>query len=176
MLGGAMDAEDLLQETFLQWQQTALSKIRSPKAFLATVVRNLCLNQLQSARVRKEDCLESLEKLATVESLTGCDPETAASLTDSLCLALRLLFERLPPKERLVFLLREVFDYEYEEIAKVLRKSSTNCRQILVRAKRHIMSDSLRFIVSPEQLNQLIRQFTLTCATGDVDGLVCLMS
>jgi RNA polymerase sigma-70 factor (ECF subfamily) len=183
MLGCAMDAEDLLQETFVQWQQTALGKIRSPKAFLATVVRNLCLNHLQSARVRREERLESLDKsmsaLLPMEQLAknpGCDPESAASLTDSLCLALQVLFERLPPKERLVFLLREVFDYDYEEIGRVVRKNATNCRQMLLRARRHITSDRLQFIVSPEQLDQLVRQFARTCSTGDLEGLVSLMS
>jgi RNA polymerase sigma-70 factor (ECF subfamily) len=183
MLGCAMDAEDLLQETFLQWQQTALGKIRSPKAFLATVVRNLCLNQLQSAHVRREERLESLDRSSSAplptESLAKtsvCDPESAASLSDSLCLALRVLFERLPPKERLVFLLREVFDYEYEEIAGIVRKSATNCRQMLLRARRHVMSDRLRFVTSPEQLDQLVRQFARTCSTGDLEGLVSLMS
>jgi RNA polymerase sigma-70 factor (ECF subfamily) len=180
MLGCAMDAEDLLQETFLQWQQTALGKIRSPKAFLATVVRNLCLNQLQSAHVRREERLESLDRsLLPVEPLAKtniCDPESAASLTDSLCLALRVVFERLPPKERLVFLLREVFDYEYEEIAAIVRKSATNCRQMLLRARRQVMSDRLRFVSSPEQLDQLVRQFARTCSTGDLEGLVSLMS
>lgn len=175
MLGSAMDAEDLLQETFLHWQQTALSKIRSPKAFLKTVLRNLCLNHLQSARVRREECLESLsaEPLAAKKIY---DLESAASMTDSLALALRVLFERLPPKERLVFLLREVFDYEYEEIATISRKSATNCRQMLQRAKKHIVSDRSRFIASPEQLEKFVRQFARTCTNGDLEGLVSLLS
>lgn len=182
MLGCAMDAEDLLQETFVQWQQTALGKIRSPKAFLSKVVRNLCLNQLQSARVRREERLDSSNTSssallpARVAHRSVCDPERAASLADALTLALRILLERLPPKERLVFLLREVFDYEYDEIAKLARKSATNCRQMFLRARRHIASDRLRFIAAPEQLDQLVRQFALTCSTGDLEGLVSVIS
>lgn len=191
MLGCAMDAEDLLQDTFLQWQQTALEKIRSPKAFLSTVIKNLCLNQLKSARVRWEERLDSLNRhfCRSADGSTTTqmpaelrvtdqtpDPESAASLSDSLCMALRILFERLPPKERLVFLLREVFDYEYDEIAKVVKKSSTNCRQILQRARKHISSGRMRFIVSTEELDQLLRQFARTCSTGDLEGLVSIIS
>jgi len=170
MLGSAIDAEDLVQETFLHWQQTALRTIRSPRAFLITVVRNLCRNQLQSARVRYEAPLESSAEL----KLQG---EVADdSLRESLTVALRLVLERLPPKERLVFLLREVFDYEYEEIAKIIRKNATNCRQMLGRARKHIISGHSRFIVSAEQLDKLARQFSLTCANGDLEGLVSLLS
>ena len=149
MLGTAIDAEDLLQETFLRWQQTALATIRSPKAFLTTVVRNLCRNHLQSARIRYEQPFEP----HSPEWLKA-PAESTDSLKDSLAVAMKLVIERLPPKERLVFLLREVFDYEYEEIAAVIRKNATNCRQMLRRARKHIASPS-RFIASPEQLERL---------------------
>jgi RNA polymerase sigma-70 factor, ECF subfamily len=89
--------------------------------------------------------------------------------------AMRLVIERLPPKERLVFLLREAFDYEYEEIAAVIRKNATNCRQMLRRARRHITSPS-RFIASPEQLERLTSQFASSCQSGDLEGLVTLLS
>ena len=174
MLGSAIDAEDLLQETFLRWQQTALRTIRSPRAFLTTVVRNLCRNQLQSARVRHEQPLE----LLLADSLKSTDParaEDAQPLRESLALALRLVLERLPPKERLVFLLHEVFDYEYEEIAAIIRKSSTNCRQLLRRARTHIASGHSRFIVSADQLEGLARQFARTCTSGDLEGLVAAL-
>jgi RNA polymerase sigma-70 factor (ECF subfamily) len=175
MLGSAIDAEDLLQETFLHWQQTALLTIRSPRAFLITIVRNLCRNQLQSARVRYEEPLEvlvpeDLKRTAAWPDL-GTEP-----LRESLITALRLVLERLPPKERLVFLLREVFDYEYDEIARVIRKNATNCRQILVRARKHISSGRSLFIVMPEQLESLKRQFALTCNSGDLQSLVALLS
>ena len=169
MLGSAIDAEDLLQETFLHWQRTALRTIRSPRAFLITVVRNLCRNQLQSARVRYEAPLESSAGLEFTSRSTDGLPE-------SLTTALRLVLERLPPKERLVFLLREVFDYEYEEIAKIIRKNASNCRQMLQRARKHITSGHTRFIVKPEQLESLRRQFALTCSTGDLQSLVALLS
>lgn len=170
MLGSALDAEDLLQETFLHWQQTALRTIRSPRAFLTTILRNLCRNHLQSARVRHEEPLDSSLGL----EFTGLSADEP--LRDSLVTALRLVLERLPPKERLVFLLREVFDYEYEEIAKILRKNASNCRQMLRRARVHITSGPARFIVKPEQLESLKQQFALTCTSGDLQSLVALLS
>jgi RNA polymerase sigma-70 factor (ECF subfamily) len=175
MLGSAMDAKDLLQETFLHWQQTALWTIRSPRAFLVTVVRNLCRNQLQSARARYEEPLDLLAPEGL--KLQSAWPDAATEpLRESLALALRVVLERLPPKERLVFLLREVFDYEYEEIAKIIRKNATNCRQLLRRAHQHLTSGHSRFIVTPEQLESLKRQFARTCTTGDLQSLVALLS
>jgi len=172
MLGSASEAEDLLQETFLHWQRTALRHIKSPRAFLITVARNLCRNHLQSARMRHEDSIETLQP-----ETFKLSPEPADdSLRESLATALRLVLERLPPKERLVFLLREVFDYKYEEIAAIIRKSATNCRQMLGRARRHIASGPARFKVKPEQLENLKRQFARTCSSGDLRGLVALLS
>lgn len=172
MLGSASDAEDLVQETFLRWQQTARKRIKSPRAFLITVVRNLCRNYLQSARVRHEDSLETLE----LETLRPSTESADDSLRESLTTALRLVLERLPPKERLVFLLREAFDYEYEEIAATIRKSATNCRQMLGRARKHIASGRSRFIIKQEQLEKLKRQFAHACSTGNATGLVALLS
>jgi RNA polymerase sigma-70 factor, ECF subfamily len=172
MLGNSNDAEDLLQETFLHWQRTALRRIKSPRAFLITVVRNLCRNHLQSARVRHEDSIEALQP----ESLKLSTAEADDSLRESLAAALRLVLERLSPKERLVFLLREVFDYEYEEIGAIIRKSTANCRQVLGRARRHIASGPARFKVKPEQLENLRQQFARTCRSGDLQDLVALLS
>ena len=175
ILGNAMDAEDLLQETFLRWQQTDLTEVRSAKAFLWTILRNLCLNHVQSARVRHEKCLEALTDEPAATN-AACDPQVTESLLDSITAALQLLMERLPPKERLVLMLREVFDYDYEEIASIITNNNAACRQMLLRAKRHISSSESRFTTSPEQLEQLLRQFTLTCTNGDLDGLVTVLS
>jgi RNA polymerase sigma-70 factor (ECF subfamily) len=170
ILGNRSDAEDLLQETFLRWQQTALKRIKSPRAFLTTIVRNLCRNHLQSARVRYEALPLDLALLKP--SRENADD----SLRESLAAALRLVFERLPPKERLVFLLREAFDYEYEEIAAIIRKSATNCRQMLGRARKHIATGRTRFVIKPEQLAKLKSQFAHACSTGNARGLVALLS
>ena len=170
MLGSASDAEDLLQETFLRWQQTALKRIKSPRAFLTTVIRNLCRNHLQSARVR----YEALP--LDISLLTEATEVADDSLRESLAGALRLVLERLPPKERLVFLLREAFDYEYEEIAAIIRKSATNCRQMLGRARKHIATGRARFVIKQGQLEKLKCQFAHACSTGNATGLVALLS
>lgn len=174
ILGNAMDAEDLLQDTFLRWQQTALTEIKSPKAFLSTVLKHLCLNHLQSARVRREKGVATFTTMPTSEVSYALEP--SESIIDSLTVAFQLLLERLSPKERLVLLLREVFDYEYEEIAVIIRKSNANCRQMLLRAKKYMTSGPSRFAASPEQLDQLVRQFALTCSDGDLEGLVSVLS
>ena len=165
ILGSRTDAEDLLQETFIRWQQTSLAQIRSPKAFLATILKRLCLNQLQSAQSRREMNVDppevaSSKQAASFESLS----------------ALTILLERLSPKERAVLLLRDVFDCDYDEIALVVSKRADACRQLLRRARQHIADARARFEVSPEQLQKLARQFALTCASGDLKGLVTVLA
>src|SRR5215470_6862853 len=108
ILGSRTDAEDLLQETFLRWQQTSLGQIRSPKAFLATVLKHLCLNHLQSARVRNEELLPEPESADAL----SYDAHVASEDIKS---AILILLERLSRNEQIVLLLRDVFDYEYEE-------------------------------------------------------------
>jgi len=166
MLGSVMDAEDLIQDTFLRWQNSSLARIKSPKAFLSTVVRNLCLNHLQSARVRREELSDAPEEIQVNE-------ETL--IADSLSSAFLVLLERLSPKERAVFLLREVFDRDYDEIAAIVRKNTVTCRQMLRRAKQHIQSGTSRFSASKEQLELLVRKFSDSCATGDISGLVAAL-
>jgi RNA polymerase sigma-70 factor (ECF subfamily) len=167
ILGSRTDAEDLLQETFIRWQQTSLAQINSPKAFLATVLKRLCLNHLQSAQSRRE---------------LNVDPEPALSeqsvhnnAFESLS-ALTILLERLSPKERAVLLLRDVFDCDYDEIALVISKRADTCRQLLRRARQHLADARARFEVSPEQLQKLARQFALTCESGDLKGLVTVLT
>ena len=166
VLGSRADAEDLLQETFIRWQQTSLAQIRSPKAFLATVVKRLCLNHLQSAQTRREVNVDphgpepALPEQKVLESLS----------------ALTILLERLSPKERTVLLLRDVFDCDYDEIALVISKRADTCRQLLRRARQHLIDARARFEVSPEQLQKLARQFALTCSSGDLKGLVTALA
>ena len=166
VLGSRADAEDLLQETFIRWQQTSLAQIRSPKAFLATVVKRLCLNHLQSAQTRREVNIDPPEPAL---------PEKP-SYKNAFESALTILLERLSPKERTVLLLRDVFDCDYDEIALVISKRADTCRQLLRRARQHVADARARFEVSPEQLQKLARQFALTCASGDLKGLVTALA
>ena len=166
ILGSRTDAEDLLQETFIRWQQTSLAQVRSPKAFLATVVKRLCLNHLQSAQTRRE----------VNSDPHGREPALPEAKVFESVSALTILLERLSPKERTVLLLRDVFDCDYDEIALVISKRADTCRQLLRRARQHLTDARARFEVSPEQLQKLARQFALTCASGDLKGLVTALA
>jgi len=127
MLGTVADAEDMLQDAFIRWQQTPRDEIRSPKAFLVTIVSRLCINHLQSARVQRE---EYVGQWLPEPVLTGAasDPASAIWAGESISMAFLVLLERLNPIERAVFLLREVFDYDYAAIAAAVGRTETNCR------------------------------------------------
>ena len=175
MLGSRADAEDMLQETFLRWQEAADSNIREPRAFLVTVITRLCINQLQSARSRREQYFGQWlpEPLVTGGA---ADVPKILGVDGSLSMAFLVLLERLTPIQRAVFLLREVFDYEYEELAVILGLTESNCRQILKRAKHYVASDRPRFDVSRAQQERLLQQFLETTSQGDMQGLIGLLS
>jgi RNA polymerase sigma-70 factor (ECF subfamily) len=172
ILGSAGDVEDLLQETFLRWQQTPLAQIRSPKAFLSTVLKRLCLNHLDSAYVRYSG--GSLDDSSVVPQTESSD--STLSFGERLTPALQVIFERLAPKERLVFVLREVFDYDYEEIAPLIEKNVANCRQLLRRAHQHLIEGKRRFNVTSEQLHRLTNEFATTFRTGDLNSLLSALT
>jgi len=175
MLGTRADAEDMVQETFLRWQKASDTEIRDPRAFLATVITRLCINQLQSFRVQRE---QYFGQWLPEPLPTGVSPEAVPmpGIDGSLSMAFLMLLERLTPIERAVFLLREVFEYQYAEIARTLSQSEANCRQILKRAKQHIAKDRPRFEVSREQQEKLLQQFLETSVQGDMQGLLALLS
>src|SRR5437016_2344285 len=158
MLGSVADAEDMLQETFIRWQQCPDVEIQSPRAFLVTIISRLCLNHLESAHVRRQDYYgQWLPEPLLTEAV---DPLASASeAQESLSMAFLVLLERLTPLERGVFLLREIFDYGYPEVARILGQTETNCRQILRRARQHVARNRPRFDTSLEQRERLIKEF-----------------
>jgi RNA polymerase sigma-70 factor (ECF subfamily) len=166
MLGSVADAEDMLQETFIRWQQSADDNIRSPRAFLVTIISRLCINHLRSMRVQREEYVGQWlpEPLVTDP---GSDPFGIIKVDESLSMAFLVLLERLTPIERAVFLLREVFEYEYSEIAAVLGQSEVNCRQILRRARQHVSSLRPRFEASEQKHDDLLKSFLEAVETGD---------
>jgi RNA polymerase sigma-70 factor (ECF subfamily) len=175
MLGSVADAEDMLQETFIRWQQAANDEVRSPRAFLVTVITRLCINQLQSARVRREQYVgEWLPEPLVTDP--GSDPLGVLKVDESLSMAFLLLLERLNPMERAVFLLREVFEYEYAEIASVLGQSEANCRQILRRARKHVGDMRRRFDAPVREHEDLLKRFIQAVRKGELKGLVDLLS
>lgn len=175
MLGSAADAEDLLQETFVRWQQMPDVEIESPKALLVTILTRLCINHLQSARLKREVYFGKWLPEPLVTAPTQ-NPHISFEIDESLSLGFLLLLERLTPVERAVLVLREVFDYEYSEIASVLTRSAPSCRQILRRARQRIKESRPRFEASMEQREELMRKFNEASSRGDWEGLVALLS
>src|SRR5437764_143934 len=147
MLGSVADAEDALQEAFIRWQRASETDIRSPKAFLVTIVSRLCINHLQSARVRRETYVGEWlpEPLVTEPGSPGSDIARIAEIDESVSMAVLILLERLRPVERAVFLLAEMFDYTHAEIAGMLGVSEASCRQLLRRARQHVRLERTRF-------------------------------
>ena len=177
MVGSRSDAEDIVQEAFLRFHRESGkgADIESPKAWLSTVTTRLAINHVKSARVRRESYVGTWlpEPLLTdTESEGARHAETA----DSLSLAFLVLLERLGPVERAVFLLREVFDYGYDEIAAVVGKSEDNCRQIAVRARRQVEAKKPRFEASRQKREELSSRFFDAVAGGDTEGLIHLLA
>ena len=171
MLGSVAEAEDVVQEAFLRYHE-ADAEVDSPKAYLATVTTRLAIDQLRSARTRRE--VYPGEWLP--EPLVEDDAVRHAEMADSLSLTFLHLLEKLSPVERAVFLLREVFDYPYEEIARIVGKSRDNCRQILARAHRHVEEGRRRFEVTREERDEVARRFIAAWEEGDTDALLELLA
>jgi len=176
MLGSIADAEDMLQETFIRWQQASPADIQSPRAFLVTILTRLCINHLESARVRREQYYGQWLPEPVLTETADSRSAPLIEADESLSIAFLLLLERLTPTERAVFLLREVFDYEYVQIAQMLGQTQANCRQLLRRARKHIGENTPRFGASREQRERLINEFLQAVSGGDVSNLVALLS
>jgi RNA polymerase sigma-70 factor, ECF subfamily len=179
MLGSVVEAEDVVSDAFLRLTQASEESIVSPKAYLATVTTRLAIDQLRSARARRELYIgpwlpEPL--LAANTGDPGADVAAAAELSDSLSMAFLLVLEALTPVERAVFLLHDVFGYEYDEIAAIVRKSETNCRQLASRARRHVQAGQPRFETCREQRDRLAERFFAACQGGDIEGLVGMLA
>lgn len=174
MLGSAMEAEDILQEAYLRFSAAvAEEEIRSERAYLSAIVTRLCLDHLKSAAVQREEYIGPWlpEPLRTAQT-----PEHIAGDTESLSMAFLVLLESLTPVERAVFLLREVFDYEYGDIARWVDKTETACRQIFSRAKKHITDNRPRFTPSPGEQAQIFSAFMDACYSGDFDRLKAVLT
>jgi RNA polymerase sigma-70 factor, ECF subfamily len=171
MLGSVAEAEDVVQEAYLRFHEAEV-EAESPKAYLATVTTRLAIDQLRSARARREVYPGQWLPEPIVDDEAVRHAETA----DSLSLTFLHLLEKLSPVERAVFLLREVFDYPYDEVARIVGKSPDNCRQILARAHRHVAEGRRRFDVSREERDEVARRFVAAWEEGDTDGLIALLA
>jgi RNA polymerase sigma-70 factor, ECF subfamily len=173
MLGSAMDAEDMVQETYLRSQTTPSEPIRSFKAYLTNIIIRLCMDQLQLARRKREVYVGPWlpEPILTTMTAETLDPAERADLEESISLAFLVLLEQLQPFERAVFLLREVFAYEFAEIATMLGKSEAACRRSFSRAKKHLAEHRPRFPSSPHIHRQLLTAFFQAVQNGEMTAL-----
>ena len=177
MLGSVSEAEDVVQEALLRLHQAldAGDQIASPRAFVATVTTRLAINELRSARARRERYVgEWLPEPIITDGLD--DPAQHAEMADSLSLAMLVLLESLSPEQRAVLLLHDVFDYGYPEIARIVGKSEDNVRQLATRARRHVEQRRPRFQTTPEQSDELIRRFFAAAEQGDLAGLEAMLA
>ncbi|MDQ3499000.1 MAG: RNA polymerase sigma-70 factor [Actinomycetota bacterium] len=175
MLGSVADAEDVVQEAYLRWQESRESEVRSPRSYLSTVVTRLSIDRMRSARARREEYVGPWlpEPLVSEGAEDAGEP---TKLDESLSMAFLVLLESLNPVERAVFLLREVFDYDYGEISEIVGKSEANCRQIARRARQSVAARRPRFECSLETEKRLTERFVEACMSGDMEGLLGILS
>jgi RNA polymerase sigma-70 factor, ECF subfamily len=177
MLGSVAEAEDVVQEAFLRFHRALEdgTEIESPKAYLSATATRLAIDELRSARARRERYFGTWlpEPLVTD---SAADATEHAETADTLSLAFLVLLEQLSPIERAVFLLREVFEYDYGEIATIVGKSEDNCRQLATRARRHVEAGKPRFEASRQQRDELARRFFAAVALGDTEAIPGLLA
>ncbi len=176
MLGSMTEAEDIIQDAYLRYQATAPDQIQSPKAFLSTIVTRLCLTRLESAQRQREQYIGPWLPEPVLTPDDPLDPARQAELHDSISMAFLMLLEDLSPLERAIFLLREVFDYDYAEIAQILNRDEAACRQLFSRARKHIAEHRPRFKPDPEAHRQMFSRFIEATSTGDLEGLMQLLT
>jgi RNA polymerase sigma-70 factor (ECF subfamily) len=174
MLGSVHDAEDVLQEAFLRWEKTDAEMIDTPRAYLSTIVTRLSIDQLRKVQKVRESydgtwlpepwCSESKQ------------PDYTAELADSLSTAFLVMLEKLAPPERAAFLLKEVLDQPYTDIAHILEKSEANCRQMVKRAKERVSGERTRFEVDPDEHKELVDKFLEASALQNYDQFVSLLA
>jgi RNA polymerase sigma-70 factor, ECF subfamily len=177
MLGSVSDAEDVVQDAFLRYQRSVAdgAQIESLKAYLSAVVTRLAIDELRSARVRRDSYVGQWlpEPLLTEDA---DDPAARTEQADSLSMAFLVLLERLNPVERAVFLLHDVFGYGYDEIAEIVDKTRAYCRQLALRARRRLRDGTPRFDPSRADRDELGARFFAAVADGDVENLVAMLA
>jgi RNA polymerase sigma-70 factor, ECF subfamily len=175
MLGSLAEAEDAVQEAYLRWHAADRAKVENPRAFLSTTVTRLCLDQLKSARVQRESYVGPWLPEPVLDT-AALDAETSSDYARDLSVALMLTLERLSPLERAAFLLHDVFDVEFAEIAQNLGRSEAACRQLAARGRAHAQAARPRFSPSAEEGTRLAEAFRLATRSGDAAGMVRLLA
>ena len=173
MTGTRADAEDIVQEAYLRWHRTDASEVRSPEAWLVSVVTRLAIDRLRKASVERE----AYTGQWLPEPLFGLpSPEEQLELASDLSMAFMVLLERLAPSERAAFLLHDIFDCDYPDIARILRKSEAACRQVVHRARERVRRDQRRFSAGEEDRRRLIEKFMAASNACDEASLLSLFA
>ena len=179
MLGSMAEAEDAVQETYLRWhrqgQTQQVSEIREPKAWLITTLTRHCIDRLRAAKTQRESYVGMWLPEPVVEE-PAVEPVDRLELAESLSMALLMMLERLSPDERAAFLLHEVFESDYREVATILGKTEAACRQLVHRAKERVKDGKPRFTPSREEQQRVLEGFRKAVESGDVAGLATLFS
>jgi RNA polymerase sigma-70 factor (ECF subfamily) len=175
MLGAVGEAEDVVQDAWLRWREADAARIRNPEAFLVTVTTRLAIDRLRAARARRETYVGPWLPDPLVAG-PEYDPAERVAEAEQLSLALLATLERLNPVERAVLLLRDVFDFEYAEIADAVEKTPANCRQIAVRARERVRRPGRRHDPTPEQERELTEAFVAAVGSGDVSRIQTLLA
>jgi RNA polymerase sigma-70 factor (ECF subfamily) len=173
MLGSAADAEDVLQETWLRWADVDQQEVREPRAYLVRITTRLALNRIRTLARRRE---AYAGPWLPEPLLTSPDVAEDVELADSVSTAMLLVLETLTPTERAVFVLREVFDLPYDEIAAAVDKTAPAVRQIAHRARSHVEARRPREVVTEQARTQVVERFMAAVATGDLQGLMDVLS
>ncbi len=176
LLGSASDAEDAVQDTYLRWQAADREYVETPTAWLTKVLTNICLNQLASARLKRESYVGQWLPEPILDGDRMLGPADTAEQRESVSIAMLTLMERLSPKERVVYVLREAFGYSHGEIAEVLDLSESNCQQIYRRAKQHLATGRTRVHVDAAAARKIVEEFLTAALSGNTDSLVRLLS
>ncbi|MCK7615616.1 RNA polymerase sigma factor SigJ [Roseibium sediminicola] len=175
MLGSMADAEDAVQDTFLKWQAADTAGIANPEGYLTTVCTNCCLDALKAAHRKRVDYVGPwIPEPLQIDA--GSDPEADLERAQSLTTAFLLLMERLSPKERAAYLLREVFGKPYGEVAAAIGVSEKACRQLVSRAGKHVQSPSSRFVPAPDHQQRMLDAFMRAVESGSTEQLSGLLS
>jgi RNA polymerase sigma-70 factor, ECF subfamily len=175
MLGSLAEAEDIVQDAYLRWHHAGRDAVANPRAYLSSTVARLCLDHLKSARVRRETYVGPWLPEPIVDA-SALAPDTASELADDISVALMLTLERLSPLERAAFVLHDVFDMDFEAIAKVLNRKPAACRQLAARARAHVHDAKPRFNASAEEAAELSDAFHQAIVSGDIAGFGRLLA
>lgn len=175
MLGRVTPAEDAVQEAFMRWQKQDIDQINSPGAFLSTVVSRICLDEIKSARNQREAYIgpNLPEPVLTANVQT---PEDQIELSESISMAMHVVLDELTPVERAVFILREIFDYDYTSVAEIINKSESYCRKIAQRARDQIRKNRPRFERNPTAQHELIPTFIEAVQDGNLSEVESMLA